>query len=244
MKNYPQYPSEAENKTFDGVYLYGEVNFGSAEARSIIGFPIVQKAAATFDLLVCYLPGLHDLKHFKELITSTTYVVEIHHEDVHKRAFHQRNVDEFNRISSLAAVSRPPSSPAKGKAKGKGAPVASSGPPVAQVPVAATAFGPPTAGDLFLLEAIGRALHTSRSLRPHGAVRFKLEPLLSSSNDELAMFERKKNGRKEGDDIIVVKVISHIPKNSLSLILKLTGERVSGSSSRESSETGEVGSAC
>ena len=75
-----------------------------------------------------------------------------------------------------------------------------------QVPQTATPFGAPTAADRFLLDAIARAMRASRSLRAHGAVRFRLEQLLSSSNDKLAMFDRKRHGRKEGDDNIVVKV--------------------------------------
>ena len=76
-----------------------------------------------------------------------------------------------------------------------------------QVPQTATPFGAPTAADRFLLDAMTRAMKASRSLRAHGAARFRLEQLLSSSNDKLAMFDRKRNGRKEGDDNIVVKVV-------------------------------------
>ncbi len=41
--------------------------------------------------------------------------------------------------------------------------------------------------------------------RPHGTVRFRLEQLLSSSNDLLTQFSRKRHGVKEGDDNIVVQ---------------------------------------
>ena len=197
----------------DSVYLYGELNFGGQNRRKIISFPELRKFSTDDDkavklgLKVCFLPGLSDLKHFKELLSSTTHVLELHSEDVCKRAFHSRNVAEFNTLLNSISDNPPPSPPKSSsvKAKGKGLSPAPTAPAAVQIPVAGTTFGRITPIDTFLLDAISKAMNSSRSLRPHGAVRFRLGQLLSSTNDKLTKFGRKRHGRKEGDDVIVVE---------------------------------------
>ena len=108
LKCFPRHEAELINESYNGVYLYGELNLGSPEPRTVISFPSLDESSvASFDLSICYLPGLYDLKRFKEQLTFNTYVLEIHQEDVFKRAFHQRNVDEFNHLSMIASA--PPS---------------------------------------------------------------------------------------------------------------------------------------
>ena len=108
LKCFPRHEAELLNESFNGVYLYGELNLGSPEPRTVISFPNLEESSvASFDLSICYLPGLYDIKRFKELLTFNTYVLEIHQEDVFKRAFHQRNVEEFNNLNVIAPAPPP-----------------------------------------------------------------------------------------------------------------------------------------
>lgn len=50
---------------------------------------------------ICLLPGASDLAHFKESLTSSTFVIQVHKEDIHKRAFHDRNKEEYVKIRYL-----------------------------------------------------------------------------------------------------------------------------------------------
>ena len=108
LKCFPRHEAELVNESFNGVYMYGELNLGSPEPRTVISFPNLEESSvASFDLSICYLPGLYDIKRFKELLTFNTYVLEIHQEDVFKRAFHQRNVEEFNNLNVIAPAPPP-----------------------------------------------------------------------------------------------------------------------------------------
>ena len=44
----------------------------------------------------CVLTSLLDWKRFREFLNSATFLVEIHHENLHQRAFSSKNIEEFN----------------------------------------------------------------------------------------------------------------------------------------------------
>ena len=56
------------------------------------------------------------------------------------------------------------------------------------------------ATDRFLLECVQRALQASRQIRAHGTVRFRLEQLLSSAQDLLRRFARRRGQNRGTDD--------------------------------------------
>lgn len=214
LNNFPIYKGEDAQDAIKSSYVFGNISFGSGINRSILGFPktisvkkdVEQEVSTSIEeeiisdkfdvsLNICFLPGLEDISLFKESLTSSTFVVEVHKEDLFTRAFHSRNVEEYILIAG------------KSKADEPVAVVKAKAPPKAAAPVNdSSIFGSITPGDLFLLQAIQKALNASRQIRPHGTARFRLEQLLSSSNDLLTKFERRRLGVREGDENIIVKV--------------------------------------
>jgi hypothetical protein len=116
-------------------------------------------------LQTCYLSGLASIDLTREGFTSTTFVVEVHHDELNKRAFHARNVAGYNTALRSGAGDEDTTEEA------------------------ADALSKP---DRFLVDAIRRAVLGSGLVRPHGAVRFRLEQLLRSSEDLLEEFARRR----------------------------------------------------
>jgi len=213
---------ETAEDAAQSTYVYGEFNMGAGVKRQILGFPHVEKRVFKEEtdnyaepsnefekfqvqLKICLLPGLIDIPRLKDSFTSSTLVLEVHHEDVCKRAFHTRNAEEYRTLAPteplVAAGKKAPPAKAAPPPKKGAAPVVEAGP-------AKTVVTEMTAGDKFLLDCIHRALVASRQIRPHGTARYRLEQLLSSSNDLLTRFARKRqNGAHlAGDETVVVKV--------------------------------------
>jgi hypothetical protein len=190
--------------------------------RQILGFPYVAypHTPATGDeekmsvgLRICLLPGLIDLPKLKDSFTSSTLVLEMHREDVFARAFHQRNVEEYASMANAEKAKHEPAADASaGKKGGKAAPPPAAKKGAAPAPdanvVSKAETTEMTAMDRFLLSCIQRALAASRQIRPHGTIRYRLEQLLSSSNDLLTRFARMRHGGQpvSGDETVVVKV--------------------------------------
>lgn len=214
-------PDESLENAVQNTYVFGEFNLGGGIKRQILGFPYVQANSSEdnsdpssnsdkfqLGLKICLLPGLIDIPKLKDAFTSSTLVLELHREDVYKRAFHPRNVEEYVQI--MHTEKPPVETPVETKKGSKAAPPpaakkgAAAPEPVGPVKVEVTAM---TNGDHFLLGCIQRALATARQIRPHGTVRYRLEQLLSSSNDLLTRFARKRQGGapSKGDDTVVVK---------------------------------------
>lgn len=203
---------ESFGNTFDVRNSDGDESDSDREdldaTNATIGETMKAKSKNIFDVdfKVCILPGLTDVSNYKDLISSSTYVLEIHKEDLWKRIFHERNVEEYNRLwllenpASGDAIGAAAAAPA---AKGKAPPPKKAAEPVEmKAPV-----GPATDSDRFMIQAIWKALNASRLIRPHGAARYRLEQLLASSNDLLVEFGRLRVGVQDGDDNVVVKVI-------------------------------------
>ncbi len=141
----------------------------------------------SFGLRSCFLAGLASIDLAKENFTSTTYTLEVHHDNVSKRAFHHRNIADFNSILRNA----------------DGAPTANAGD---NEP--GSAPGPSTPGDDFLVAGIKRAIAGSGLVRPHGVIRFRLEQLLASSVDLLTEFAKRRallQEDEEPDNKVVVR---------------------------------------
>jgi hypothetical protein len=207
--------------------VYGEFNLGMGVKRHILGFPYVEyphTPATSMDpsgdeekmsvgLRICLLPGLIDLPKLKDSFTSSTLVLEMHREDVFARAFHPRNVEEYASMANAEKAKHEPAADASaGKKGGKAAPPPAAKKGAAPAPdanvVSKAETTEMTAMDRFLLSCIQRALAASRQIRPHGTIRYRLEQLLSSSNDLLTRFARMRHGGQpvSGDETVVVKV--------------------------------------
>ena len=64
----------------------------------------VESSRFAVDLKVCLLPGLIDIPQVKDSFTSSTLVLQLHREDLSRRAFHARNQEEFARMQGEAAA--------------------------------------------------------------------------------------------------------------------------------------------
>jgi hypothetical protein len=125
-----------------------------------------------------------DLGRFKECLTSATFVLQVHREDLHKRAFSLKNVDELKAIRAVL-----PATGAGAAAAAKGVPQVLGG------------------SDLFIVQCIDRAIASASEVSPHGTARFRLEDLLSSSADLLAEFALRHAGKDhpDADTAVVVR---------------------------------------
>lgn len=216
--NYPVHDFESVEEVAQSLYFYGDFYFGGGLRRTVIAYPevinynkdhrnplededSVSSGGSTansklgINTRVCILPGLGNLSQFKESLKSTTFVLELHQEDVGKRAFHSRNVTEYNNIGvdKLEAASTSKAGTPKVKPKA----VTPSGKRQSAKSLTASSPEKATESDEFLLNAIAKALSTSRQLRPHGTIRFRLEQLLSSSNDMLKKFASRQQHSKD-----------------------------------------------
>jgi hypothetical protein len=207
LNYYPVLENEVPGESTNGVYIYGNIPLGSGVHRTVLGFLPSTDDSEKVDIGVklCVLPGLvADLQQFKDLLTSTNFVLEIHQgQDVFSRAFHLRNVEEYQQQMVTEKLQQTEAlallTPAKGKAKppakGKGAPDPNEGTEFAPTP-----FGSIKGSDRFLTLAIHKALQASRQLRAHGTIRFRLQNLLSSSNDMLTKFKRTRHGHHDDNE--------------------------------------------
>eukprot|EP00605_Chrysophyceae_sp_TOSAG23-4_P000396 GSChrysophyteH1.ASY1.ANO1.452.1 assembled CDS len=130
---------------------------------------------------VCLLPGLVDLPRFKEALTSSTYDLQVYHEDLFSRTFHTKMVEDYHTILTDADSGSSPSASAVEQA-----------------------VGALTKADKLLLSSIKRALEGSSHTQPHGLAPFRLEQLLSSAPDLLKEFARRRQ-RDENDDAVTIR---------------------------------------
>lgn len=200
---------ESVAEAMENVYLCGELPMspGGGVTRSVLGFlPLADSEKVDVGLQLCLLPGLvANLSQFKDLLTSSTFVLEVHKgSDVFARAFHPRNVAEYQQLVLDEKRKAEEENAVPDKKGGKKPPPKKGAPPPDDEDLEAGVYGPIKVGDQFLSSAIHRALKASRQLRPHGVIRFRLQNLLSSSNDMLVKFKRTRQGFDEDDERVVV----------------------------------------
>jgi hypothetical protein len=172
------------------------------------------------DLKFLILPGLYDLSYFHELLQSTTCALQIHQEDLLTRALNHTNVESYMKLlneepggvglplSTLAAAA---AAPAKGKGAGSMVAAAASGP---FVPTLTKMMN----SDQFLITTIQNSLNMSKMLRCHGAGRFRMEQLLSKSNDLLAKFQMKRENAELNQVSVKVNFSSSLFFNCFCLL--------------------------
>lgn len=219
ITSYPRNADETYSQALNGVYLYGRVEFGGY-SRILFSRPQINisakgdddddKDVAQFNYISCIFPGLVSIPDFKDMLMATTCGLEIHREDLCKRVFHTRNVEEFWALQSLHGEAAEGGANSQNSsavvAKGKKAAPSAKGSSAA-APGGAPTSRPANACDMFLLDCIWRALSGSSLINPHGSARFRLEQLLSSSMDLLKEFSRRHhNIVDDGDDKVVVEV--------------------------------------
>lgn len=225
LGDYPIQEGETQRLALDPVYVFGIVKINNSFNRKIFSRPTLPANSSELDAALstqggqdskvvyhdvplhfrsCVLPGLGNRGLFRELLSSSTHLLEIHHETaLFKRVMPEAALTTYNekiQASLSASSTAAPVAPA-GKG-GKGAPIAS-----AAMTVPNSALLPPGPihdSDKYLISCLWDALENGGKILPHGAVRFRLEQLLSSSVDLLKEFERTRSERAESDDNTVV----------------------------------------
>jgi len=237
LGGYPVHRDETLPDALDSVYVYARLGLGGAISRTIYAKPHTVSSTAlaaspdgadgldltaasisteggmrgadhvSIDCRVCCLPGLGDLSRFKEALKSSTFVVQVHRENISKRCFHARVCDEYHNLLRPQQVggdagAAAAAAPAKGApAKGGGAAPAGSAASFAL----SQPTGPMTQADQHLLACITRALETAAQIRFHGTGRVRLEQLLEQSVDLLRQFSKRRSGEsaREDEDVVV-----------------------------------------
>jgi hypothetical protein len=211
LANYPRLDIGTLNsleQAFDKVYLYGQLDFGSF-TRFVFSRPLYDGSCAQFRgdgqlnnlqgdfcLSTCMLPGMKELSLCHQKLLTSTFNVQLHDEDVSKRVFHERNIGEYQRLTKEANPPATETAHAGGKGgKESKAPAAKKGKDAA--PDVGSPSTPPesiTLTDKFLVSCIANALQASEKIYTHGTARFRLDPLLRSSEDLLLEFQRRRTG--------------------------------------------------
>jgi hypothetical protein len=224
LANYPKLELASLNspeQAFDKVYLYGNFDFGQY-SRFIFSRPLYDSHARDFDssgnptslqgdfcLSTCLLPGMQELSVCHQKLLSSTYYVQLHDEDLCKRAFHERNVAEYHRLMQEASPHE--AGAAASAAGGKGAKDTKAAAPkkgkeaTPDVPPASTPPEAITVIDKFLVTCITNALKASEKVYTYGSARFRLDPLLRSSEDLLLEFQRRHKNEHDKNDTVVLK---------------------------------------
>lgn len=221
---YPILDDETASDALSSVYVYAKLDLGGALSRTIYARPAITSIESfesgidmpdsisteggtrgpehiSVDCRVCCLAGLIDLARFKEALTSTTFVIQVHRENMSRRSFHARACDEYhNFISKKVEGESSAPAPAPAKPPAKGAPATT----VAAVSgINSQPTGPMSEADRFLLSCIQKAMQTAAQVRFHGTGRLRLEQLLRQSVDLLKEFARRRGTDGGEDDVIV-----------------------------------------
>jgi hypothetical protein len=156
---------------------------------------------------------------FCDALKERTVVVEVHNEDLCRRAFSSRVIDkctELYKELEAAASAQQPAAATGGKggaAAAKGAPAKPAAAPAAgkkggkvePVPVVDTKppprtilpyLGPRSDFDQFLIKTFDDTVSGTSKIKPHGTIRLRLEKMLETSPDILKRYEKLR--RDEG----------------------------------------------
>jgi hypothetical protein len=205
------------------VFLYGKLNIGKV-TRTLFARPVIGGAAVAGNALSIpvnfrtkLLLDFDTAQLLRDCLSSHTYVMEVHDEDISRRAFNIRNTEAYNVMvkSASEAPAMSPRSAAKTslvaasaagsmKPGAKGAPPVDTGPPTRTI---TPSTSPINDVDRFLMKCIADALASASQIRAHGTIRFRLEKLLESNVDIIKRFERlKKEGRTSGNEGVTLEV--------------------------------------
>eukprot|EP01040_Poterioochromonas_malhamensis_P016012 gene16012-18063_t len=195
----------SQNKTLENTMqtVPNEISFNNT-LSSTMKDEIKDQDKFPLGLNTVLLPGLYDLHHYHDLLKSTTFSVQVHQEDLIARAFSSANIEAYIVLGNEEPGglglpgSAPIPAPTNKKGSASGAAVVA-GSPFTPIPVKALK------SDTHLLTNIKQALEQSKRIRNHGCAKFRLEQLLSKSNDLLLKFALKRDASLTEKDQISIK---------------------------------------
>lgn len=213
---YPLHQNQNIRAELDKAFVFGSIDIGGGLTRHIYGKPYIVSQAIENDdidsdneavdndstmvllnLKTCLLPGLTSVPNFKDLLSSSTYTLELHNEKLSSRVFSEAFVAEYNQ-----ALSRDAGGGKGAKKKDVKSPTAKKAPTgdkkvgdkktstkkIADI----VPSGTMTEADRWLVQSLASALRLSRTLSPHGVASYRLEQLLTSSAELLLKFQNKR----------------------------------------------------
>jgi hypothetical protein len=190
------------------VYLYANMDVGDCCKRIIFTTPIIKinednSVSIYLDYSSCLYSDISKVLHFKDRLTSSTFELEIHSEDVSKRAFDEKNIKRYHEISKSLVPAIVENQKTTAPAKTKKPDPKAANATQSRFPESS---GVVTELDSFLIEVIDRALENSANLFSHGVVRFRLEQLLENATDKLLEFRKTRTGQDNSDAVVVIQV--------------------------------------
>ena len=155
----------------------------------------------------CLLAGEIDILKFKESLTCSTFVLQLHTDDLCERVFSASNVREYNKEKAGPTPDASPREEETTSPRGKGGKAGKAAPAEeASKSLVNPSSGPIERTDELILSWIDSALEDSSKIKSHGAMRFRLEKLLESATDKLLEFEKTRTGKDLADLNVVVTV--------------------------------------
>lgn len=102
LDGYPCNANETVGKSLERAFIYGDLKFGPVKkvvySRAFIPDKAHQSVPAGTGSEVAILIPANDFEKFKDSLTSTTFVLETHDEDISRRAFNSRNIDKYTEL--------------------------------------------------------------------------------------------------------------------------------------------------
>lgn len=220
LNSFPSYDNEESESALQNVYIYGSLPLHSHQSKPMICYPTNYQSSFTkssssskvyINQEVVLLPGLIDIKYFQDLMSTVTYGLEVFQDDLMSRIFSTSTTEKYLSMlqeepGGLGLPGAPAAAAAAGGGK-KGAPAAAAGGAAGAAGGAnVNVLGASVKSDEYIIQMILSALQEGKKIRNHGLGSFRLESLLSKTNDLMVKFQRKRFGVRPEEDHIVVKV--------------------------------------
>lgn len=102
LEDYPCNANETTEQSLQHAFVYGDMKFGLVKktiySRAIRPTGSSSTVDPAMGCEVCILIPEKDFEIFKDSLTSTTFVLEAHDEDISRRAFNRRNIDKYTEL--------------------------------------------------------------------------------------------------------------------------------------------------
>jgi hypothetical protein len=239
--SFPSEPNVPPVETLKSAYIFGSFDFGEGFERMIFGYPLGDQCTSNsnptsistsqeisqiflpVDYRTCILTAMAEKLRFQDHLTSSTFILQIHTDEICDRIFSSVNQATYNEkyihaphtLVAPAAVevdtkTKQPSPRGKKNNKSAPAPVAASGASAAVV--SSNSLIHPTQGEVFqekdemVWSWITSALKNSPKLLSYGSVRCRLDSVLNTSTDRLLDFQSLQTQQKNSDSTVVISV--------------------------------------
>jgi hypothetical protein len=200
--------------------------------------PEIAQVLLPIDYKSCILSGIATEKlKFQDRLTSSTFILQIHTDDLCDRVFSTANVNSFNEkyinqpagvgaVTQVDPTPKQPSPRGNTKKNKKDTAAAATASSVAAAPAPSGLVRPSSESyqekDEVVWSWITTALKNSPRLLSYGSVRCRLDSLLRTSTDRLLDFQALQNRQSNTDMTVVISVSpSSLPPSSSPSLISL-----------------------